>query len=139
MKTPIPDHLDQILDGVRDIDDGEIVDDIPDLDAADPDLLAAAVCTISGNIYSAGDDDIEFTIQSISKSFVYALAVQELGRDKIFETVGMEPSGEPFNELSLGGETNRPMNPMINAGAIAVNQLINGEESSVETARRTSP
>lgn len=132
MKTPIPDHLDQILDGVRDIDDGEIVDDIPDLDAADPDLLAAAVCTISGNIYSAGDDDIEFTIQSISKSFVYALAVQELGRDKIFETVGMEPSGEPFNELSLGGETNRPMNPMINAGAIAVNQLINGEESSVE-------
>ncbi len=132
MKTPITDYLEPILDGVRDIDGGEVIDGLPDPAIADPERLAAAVCTVSGNIYSAGDEGIEFTMQSVSKPFVYALALQELGRDKVFETVGMEPSGESFNELSLGEETNRPMNPMINAGAIAVNQLINGEDSSLE-------
>lgn len=131
MKTPISDYLDPILDGVREVHDGEVIEGIPDRATADSERLAAAVCTVSGNIYSAGDDDFEFTIQSISKPFSYALALRELGRDKVFGTVGMEPSGESFNELSLGKETNRPMNPMINAGAIAVNQLINGEDSSV--------
>lgn len=132
MQTPIPDYLDQILDDVRGLDDGEAVDGAPDHATTDPDRLAAAVCTVSGNVYSVGDEDTEFTIQSVSKPFVYALALQELGRDRMLEIVGMEPSGEPFNELSLGGETNRPMNPMINAGAITVNQLVNGEDSSVE-------
>lgn len=71
-------------------------------------------------------------MQSLSKPFAYTLALQEHGLEKVFQTVGMEPSGEAFNELSLDGITNRPVNPMINAGAIAVNQLINGEDSSVE-------
>lgn len=130
VKTPISDFLDPVLDGVRDIHDGEVVEGLPERVTSDPEWLSAAVCTVSGNIYSAGDHDLEFTMQSISKSFVYALALRELGRDKVFETVGMEPSGEAFNELSLGRQ-NRPMNPLINAGAIAVNQLINGEHSSV--------
>lgn len=130
MKTPISDYLAPILDGVRDIHDGEALEALPERATSDPEHLAAAVCTVAGNIYSAGDDDLEFTMQSISKPFVYALALKELGRDKVFATVGMEPSGESFNELSLGRH-NRPMNPMINAGAIAVNQLINGAHSSV--------
>ncbi len=132
MKTPIPDYLHQILEGVRADHTGSVSDYIPDLAEADPELLGVAVCTISGHVYGAGDDEAMFSMQSISKAFVYALALQELGREKVFGTVGMEPSGEAFNELSLEGETHRPMNPMINAGAIAVNQLINGEDSSVE-------
>lgn len=132
MKTPIPDYLHQILEDVRADHDGSVADYIPDLAEADPELLGVAVCTVSGHVYSAGDDEALFSMQSISKAFAYALALEELGREKLFETVGMEPSGEAFNELSLEGETHRPMNPMINAGAIAVNQLINGEDSSVE-------
>ena len=133
MKMPIPDYLMEILDHVRDEDGGEVAVYIPELADADPERLALALCTTGGNVYSAGDHaEVEFTIQSISKPFVYALALQELGTDAVMEVVGLEPSGEAFNELSLDDNDNRPVNPMINAGAIAVNQLINGVDSSVE-------
>lgn len=132
MKTPIPDYLADIVDQVRDQDGGEVADYVAELRDADPDLLVLALCTVSGHVYAAGDADVEFTIQSISKSFVYALALQELGPEAVNRVVGLEPSGEAFNELSLDVHDNRPVNPMINAGAIAVNQLINGEDSSVE-------
>ncbi len=133
MKMPIPDYLQEILDHVRDEDGGEVADYIPELAEADPDRLAIALCTASGHVYEAGPDaDVEYTIQSISKPFVFALALQELGPEAVLDVVGLEPSGEAFNELSLDDNDKRPVNPMINAGAIAVNQLINGEDSSVE-------
>lgn len=132
METPIPDYLADTLSRVRDQDGGAVADYIPELRDAHPDRLALALCTTSGNVYAAGDADVEFTMQSISKPFAYALALQELGSDAVNEVVGVEPSGEAFNELSLDGNDNRPVNPMINAGAITVNQLINGEDSSVE-------
>lgn len=135
MEIPLRSYLDDILDDVRPHDDGAVADYIPELAAADPEPLAVALCTSAGRVYSAGgphaDDEREFTIQSISKPFAYAAALQEVGVEKVLSTVGMEPSGEAFNELSLDGGTHRPVNPMINAGAIAVNQLINGEDSSV--------
>lgn len=127
---------------------GETAQYIKDLKEADPEPFATALCTLDGRIYSAAyeadgseradsgaitpADQVEFSIQSISKPFVYALALQERGIEDLMEVVGMEPSGEDFNELSLEGETNRPVNPMINAGAITVNQLINGSDSPVE-------
>ncbi|HIW90998.1 MAG TPA: glutaminase [Candidatus Corynebacterium avicola] len=132
MQTPIGDYLSEILDRVRDDDSGEVADYIPELATADPNPLAVALCTTQGRIYSAGDDEHEFTIQSISKPFVYAVALQECGVATVRSRVGMEPSGEAFNELSLDGTTHQPVNPMINAGAITVNQLINGEDSSVD-------
>jgi glutaminase len=132
MDSLVEDYLNDILDQVRDEDDGEVADYIPELAKADPTPLALAMCTNQGWIYSVGDDEREFTMQSISKPFAYAAALQDCGVDKVIDTVGMEPSGEAFNELSLDGRTHRPVNPMINAGAIAVNQLINGEDSSVE-------
>lgn len=131
LTMPIPEYLHEILDDVRDTTSGELADYIPELKSADPTPLAVALCTVNGHIYSAGDDDIEFTMQSISKPFAYALALQECGFDEVSASVALEPSGEAFNELSLDGE-NRPMNPMINAGAIAINQLINGSDSTVE-------
>lgn len=137
MKTPIADYLDDLLDDVRDRDAGAVADYIPDLADAPTDRLAAAVCTINGVLYTAGDDDVEFSMQSISKAFTYALALEQHGLDKLLEIVGMEPSGEAFNELSLDDATKRPMNPMINAGAIAVNQVIDGEEATVENRTET--
>lgn len=132
MEIPLPHYLSATLDRVRDDSSGAVADYIPELAAADPTPLAVALCTATGHVYSAGDDGIEFTIQSIAKPFAYAVALQEVGLDRVLATVDMEPSGEAFNELSLDGGTHRPMNPMINAGAIAVSQLINGEDSTVE-------
>ncbi|MDR7330146.1 glutaminase [Corynebacterium guangdongense] len=131
MENPIPDYLGDILDSVRDDSSGEIPTYIPELAQADPEWLGLALCTTSGHLYSAGDDDVEFTIQSLSKPFAYALAIESAGMDAVVDAVGLEPSGEAFNELSLG-EDGRPVNAMINAGAITVNQLINGPDSGVD-------
>ena len=132
MKSPIPYYLNQIMDQVRPNTEGTVADYIPELARANPDRLGVALVTNTGNLYTAGDADVRFSIQSISKPFVYALALQELGLDAVKEVVGLEPSGEAFNELSLNKDDNRPVNPLINAGAIAVNQLINGVDSTVE-------
>lgn len=132
MQTPIPFYLDEILEKVRYQDGGAVADYIPQLAAANPSYLGAALCTTTGHLYSAGDDEEEFTMQSISKPFVYALALQELGLDEVRSVVGMEPSGEAFNELSLNRDDHRPVNPMINAGAMTVTQLINGVDSGVD-------
>lgn len=70
---------------------------------------------------------MEFTIQSISKPFVYALALEDRGFDTILEQVSVEPSGEGFNELSLD-DLGRPFNPMINAGAITTHSLVGGDD-----------
>ena len=79
MKTPIPFYLQEILNKVRDNRDGAVADYIPELAKAEPEYLGAAMCTTTGHVYSAGDDEVEFTLQSLSKPFVYALALQELG------------------------------------------------------------
>ena len=131
MKTPIPFYLEKILNSVRDEDSGEVADYIPQLADANPDQLGVALCSVTGHLYSAGDAENRFTIQSISKPFIYALALQEFGLSEVREVVGLEPSGQAFNELSLAKD-HRPVNPMINAGAIVVNQLINGVDSTVE-------
>lgn len=134
MSLPVPQYLDDILDAVRDQDGGATADYIDTLKNADPDKLGLALCTTAGHFYSTGDDEVEFSIQSISKPFVYALALDIFGPKEVHKWVGVEPSGEAFNALSLEKDTGRPANPMINAGAIAVNQLIGGSDISV--ARR---
>ena len=90
----------------------------------DPDKLAASIAMVDGEQYAAGDSDVEFTIQSISKPFVYALALADRGYDDVLAKVGVEPSGEPFNELSLEDGSGKPLNPMINAGAITTHSLV---------------
>ena len=87
---------------------------------------------VDGELYGAGDVNEVFTIQSISKPFVYALALADRGFDKVLAKVGVEPSGEPFNEISLEDESGRPLNPMINAGAITTHSLVGAENISPE-------
>ena len=131
MLSSVNDHLQAIVDNVRDQDSGELADYIDVLKNADPDKLALAMCTTDGHLYAIGDADYEFSIQSISKPFVYALALDMYGADEVDKHVGVEPSGEAFNALSLDDD-GRPANPLINAGAITVNQLIGGPDISVE-------
>jgi glutaminase len=103
--------------------DGAVADYIPELSKADPAKFGVSLTTMDGEVYGIGDDTDEFTIQSISKAFVFALALELLGPDKIQAKVGVEPSGEAFNSIRLT-EDNRPFNPMVNAGAIACSGLI---------------
>ncbi|WP_332604446.1 glutaminase [Acinetobacter sp. ESBL14] len=137
MKTPLPDYLAHVIDACDIDNSGHLADYIPELANANPDRLALALSTVDGEIYSVGDDEIEFTIQSMSKPFTYAYVLQQLGIDAVLEKVGVEPSGEAFNEISLGKDR-RPKNPMINSGAITTHSLIPAKEgvSGAEILRR---
>ncbi|WP_224279389.1 glutaminase [Nocardioides lacusdianchii] len=123
MRSMIPDYLSEALTDVTSDTSGAPAGYIPELAAADPDRLGAAFATVDGEVYGAGDVDVEFTIQSISKPFTYALALTDRGFDPVLARVGVEPSGEAFNEISLEDGSGRPRNPMINAGAITTHAL----------------
>lgn len=127
--------IDAALDEVRPLRDGAPASYIPELADADPEMLALGVVGPHGRVRSSGDADAEFTIQSISKPFVLALALQEHGRDAVLARVGVEPSGEPFNAISLEQRTGRPANPLVNAGAIATTALVAGSDVDERTAR----
>ncbi|WP_328771749.1 glutaminase [Streptomyces sp. NBC_00286] len=128
MRSIIPDYLAEVVGDVESDTSGELAGYIPELAAADPERLGAAFAMIGGEVYGAGDIDIEFTVQSISKPFAYALALSDRGFDPVLAKVGVEPSGEAFNEISLESDTGRPLNPMINAGAITVHSLTGAED-----------
>ncbi|MGW0759834.1 glutaminase [Streptomyces sp. NPDC002814] len=128
MRPIIPDYLDEVLRDVEPDTSGQPAGYIPELAAADPERLGAAFAMIDGEVYGAGEIDIEFTIQSISKPFIYALALADRGFHPVLAKVGVEPSGEAFNEISLESDTGRPLNPMINAGAITVHSLAGAED-----------
>lgn len=102
---------------------GEIASYIPELALANPSHFGIAVTTVDGFVYEIGDSTVEFTIQSISKAFVFALALETVGAERVEAIVGVEPSGDAFNSIRLGSD-NRPFNPMVNAGAIACTALI---------------
>jgi glutaminase len=102
---------------------GEVASYIPELSKADPDHFGISLATLDGHVYEVGDTRVPFTIQSISKAFVFALALDTLGAEKVESTIGVEPSGDPFNSIRLNAE-NHPFNPMVNAGAIACSGLI---------------
>lgn len=124
MRSPIPDYLIEALAGVMPDNSGATAGYIPELASADPERLGAVFATVDGEVYGVGDVEVGFTIQSISKPFVYALALADRGVDAVLDKVGVEPSGEAFNELSLEGGSGRPLNPMINAGAITTHALV---------------
>ena len=127
MHSPIPSYLDEVLQSVAADRTGVLANYIPELAEVDPERLGASIAMVDGELYASGDTDSLFTIQSISKPFVYALALADRGFEKVLDKVGVEPSGEPFNEISLEDSSGRPLNPMINAGAITTHSLVGTE------------
>ena len=105
---------------------GSPADYIPELGKVDPSLFGIAIATVDGQIYAVGDTDVPFTIQSVSKPFMYGYALQHYGRPAVLKQVGVEPTGEAFNSILLNEVGNRPFNPMVNAGAIAVAEMMQG-------------
>ncbi|WKL56241.1 glutaminase [Asticcacaulis sp. ZE23SCel15] len=103
---------------------GRPADYIPELAAVDPMKFGMAVATVDGDDYGVGDADEPFSAQSITKLFALGLALNRLG-DEVWTRVGKEPSGTPFNYLSqLEQEAGVPRNPFINAGALAITDIL---------------
>jgi len=102
---------------------GEVAHYIPELSKANPDHFGISLATLDGHVYEVGETREPFTIQSMSKAFVFALALDTLGAAHVESVIGVEPSGDPFNSIRLNAE-NHPFNPMVNAGAIACSGLI---------------
>jgi len=128
MSKTVPD-LDQIVKEIADEmrqrpDRGEVASYIPELARVDPKRFGIAVIDADGNVAAGGDSDTPFSIQSVSKVFTLTLALGKAG-DRLWQRVGREPSGSAFNSIvQLEFERGIPRNPFINAGAIAVTDLI---------------
>ena len=114
---------------------GAVADYIPPLALADPNSFGIAVTTTEGHSYEVGDSRVSFTIQSMSKPFTYGLALQDRGFEAVDAKVGVEPSGEAFNSISLAPGSGRPLNPMINAGAITSTSLVAGASAAEREGR----
>ncbi|MGW5241483.1 glutaminase A [Monashia sp. NPDC004114] len=133
--SPVQDILDHIHREALGLDEGAVATYIPELAQADPDAFGLALSTLDGALYEAGDAEQPFTIQSVSKPFVMALAIQDRGLDTFLAHVGVEPTGDPFNAVTLEEGTGRPLNPMVNAGAILTTSLVAGEDVPAQSQR----
>lgn len=116
---------------------GMVASYIPELSKAPIEALGIHILDASGNSISAGDCELHFTMQSISKVFTLILALMDIGEEAVFDKVGMEPTGDNFNsmlKLELV-QPGIPFNPLINAGAIAISSLIAGKSPAEKSAR----
>ena len=110
---------------------GKNADYIPYLARVNSKLFGVAVVTTDNKGYAVGDVEYSFSIQSISKVFTLALAMEEHGPDKVFERVGNEPTGRPFNSVvAVVDMSTHTGNPLVNAGAIATTSLISGSNAN---------
>lgn len=108
---------------------GQVASYIPELKNANSDDLGICIIDKDKNIHYAGDYKKKFTIQSVSKTIILAMALMDNDWAYVFSKVGMEPSGDPFNSIMKleTDDTKKPCNPMINAGAIVTTSLIKGD------------
>ena len=102
----------------------------PEIAEAEQKRFAICLATTDGEVYYAGDYDWSFALQSISKVFVYGLALEAHGRDHVLERVGVEPSGDAFHSIVFDERNNRPYNPMVNAGALVTTDLVEGADTA---------
>ncbi len=131
---PVDGLLHEVWQSVRTIDSGQVADYIPELAKADPATCGLSLATLDGAVYTAGDL-VPFTIQSVSKPFVYALALADSGAEAVLSKIGAEPTGDPFNTISLDDVSGRAFNPMVNAGAIVTATLVAGRSRAEQFDR----
>ncbi|WP_227935681.1 glutaminase A [Alkalihalobacillus deserti] len=117
--------------------EGNVANYIPALSLADPADVAVSIYDGKDTCFSEGNHYQLFTLQSISKVLTLALALMDHGREIVFSKVGMEPTGDPFNSISKleSNIPSKPLNPMINAGALAVSSLIKGNSNEGKLKR----
>ena len=133
--TPIQSYLQALHQEFAQLNTGQVASYIPKLANADPAAFGIVIATVDGYVYEVGVTRRQFTIQSISKPLVYGIALEDRGEERVRQAIGVEPSGEAFNSISLESGTGRPLNPMINAGAIATASLVAGATSAARLGR----
>lgn len=121
----------------RTLGDEQITGYYPPEMAREADRFGIAFTHIDGTQWHQGDCEYAFPLQSIAKVFIYALALEDNGRETTLRHVGVEPSGDPFNSISFDAENNRPFNPMINAGALVATSLVHGKDQEEKVERLT--
>jgi glutaminase len=136
-RSPVAPRREQLESAVREAyakfksdTTGKNADYIPYLAQVDSKLFGIAVVTADNQVFTLGDVDYSFSIQSISKVFTLALAMEELGPDKVFQRIGSEPTGRAFNSVpAVVDMPTHTGNPFVNAGAIATTSLISGKDA----------
>mmetsp|Transcript_36845 Transcript_36845/g.103957 ORF Transcript_36845/g.103957 Transcript_36845/m.103957 type:complete len:532 (+) Transcript_36845:1573-3168(+) len=118
----------EVYNTVFDMGSGKVATYIPELATANPRDFGLALCTTSGKVYEVGNSDVEFTIQSASKPFLYGQLLMERDEAFVKTKINVEPSGEAFNSDKLAPD-GRPFNPLINQGAIACSCLVSSYEA----------
>ena len=115
---------------------GKNADYIPYLAQVDPKLFGIALVSTDNQVVTLGDVNYSFSIQSISKVFTLAMALEELGPDLVFQRIGSEPTGRPFNSVpAVVDMPTHTANPLVNAGAIATTSLIPGKDENDKWSR----
>ncbi|MGV9670385.1 glutaminase A [Gordonia sp. NPDC003504] len=115
----------------RDNMDGANADYIPALANADPTLFGLAVVTAAGDVLTAGDYTHQFPIESVSKVFTMALVMEQIGAKEFRHKIGADPTGSPFNSvMALELNNDKPLSPLVNAGAIATTSLVRADDSA---------
>ncbi len=133
--SPIQAYLQQLHARFAGLTAGQVATYIPELAKADPGQFGIVIATVDGQVYEVGASRASFTIQSISKPLVYGVALEDSGTERVRAAIGVEPSGDAFNSISLEPGTGRPLNPMINAGAIATSSLVKGATPGIRRER----
>ena len=133
--SPIQAYLERLHQHHKGLCEDEVANYIPELAKADPNAFSICLTTTDGRVYEVGDSRQPFTIQSISKPLTYGLALEDRGLDAVLRKISVEPTGDAFNSISLEPGTGRPLNPMINAGAIAAASLVRGHSHADRIAR----
>ena len=134
-RSPVQDYLTRLHARLLDDRSGAVATYIPELAKADPSAFGIALATVDGHVYEVGASRTTFTIQSISKPLTYGIALEDRGAERVRAAIGVEPSGDAFNSISLEPGSGRPLNPMINAGAIATSSLVAGADRAARYER----
>ena len=117
--------MDEAYAKFKDDHTGKNADYIPYLASVSSNLFGVAIVTVDGQVFTAGDVNYAFSIQSCSKVFTLCQVMQESGEDAVLQKIGVEPTGMPFNSVvALGMNNNKAVNPLVNAGAMASVSLV---------------
>lgn len=139
---PIPNDIQSTLESLHDryrpLNTGAVATYIPELTKADPDLFCIAVRFVDGTGFTIGDTDARFTLQSCSKPLILAQALSTVGRDMVMRLTGVEPTGNSFSSMVGLDQIGKPLNPMVNAGAIVTASLLPGDGAEDRYARMRS-
>lgn len=129
-KEKIQKTLDEAYEKYKDVKEGKNADYIKELAKVDPKILGIALVTTDGKVYVKGDIDSKVSIQSISKTFVMAQIIEELGHQAVQDKIGVNATGLKFNSIvAVEEHKGEKINPLVNPGAIAATSLVKGADS----------